>query len=153
MEYENFSRYNDNVFAAMSLLEKLNSIISSLPPFNKILDHPPIKLDDILNGYDRFFEDGLDSMAYSLGYVDEDFSNEYGYGEKDEYGNYFLRLNRFDLLPLEKSDLEDEDVADDLRELNRTISSFFRYLYQVCKCLLAGSADLQAVYLRLSSQQ
>ncbi|MDE7362644.1 MAG: hypothetical protein K2N38_12005 [Oscillospiraceae bacterium] len=125
MDYENFSRYNNNVFSAIGLLEDLNRSILSLPPFDKIIDHPPIKLDDILNGYDRFFEDGLNSMDYALSYVDEDFANEYGYGEKDEYGNYYLRLNRFDLHPLDKSDLEDEDVADDLRELNRTLSSFF----------------------------
>ncbi len=51
--------------------------------------------------------------------------NEYGYGEKDDYGNYLLRLTRFDLLPLDKDDLADEDIADDLRDLNNSIFSFF----------------------------
>ncbi len=51
--------------------------------------------------------------------------NEYGYGERDDYGNYSLRLNRFDLLPLDKKNLADEDFADDLRELNSSISAFF----------------------------
>ena len=125
MDHYVFSRYNDNVYAAMDLLEKINNIIFSLPPFNKTLDYSVIKLDDILNGYARFFEDGLDSMDYSLGRVDEDFINEYGYGEKDDYDHYFLRLSRFDLLPLGKDDLADEDVADDLRELNSSIDSFF----------------------------
>lgn len=125
MDYDNFSRYNDNVCAAMSLLEKINNIIFSLPPFDKTLGYSVIKLDDILNGYGSFFEDGLDPMDYSLGRVDEDFMNEYGYGEKDDIGNYFLRLNRFDLRPLKKEDLADEDIADDLRELNSSISSFF----------------------------
>ncbi len=125
MDYYDFSKYNDNVYAAMSLFEKLNDIILSLPPFNKILNLTIVKLDDIFNGYDRFFEDGLDLMDYALGYVDEDFFNEYGYGDKNNYGNYSLRLNRFDLLPLDKEDLADEDIADDLRELNGSISSFF----------------------------
>lgn len=125
MDHYDFSQYNDNVYAAMNLLDKLNDIIFSLPPFDKILNLPIIKLDDLLNGYDRFFEDGLDLMDYALGYVDEDFVNEYGYGEKDDYGNYSLRLNRFDLLPLDKKDLADEDIADDLRELNGSISAFF----------------------------
>ncbi len=67
MDHYDFSQYNDNVYAAMNLIEKLNDIISSLPPFDKILNLPIIKLDDILNGYDRFFEDGLDLMDYALG--------------------------------------------------------------------------------------
>ncbi len=125
MDHYIFSRYNDNVYAAMSVLENINRIIFSLPPFDKTLGYSVIKLDDILNGYDRFFEDGLGSMDYALGYVDEDFVNEYGYGEKDDIGNYFLRLNRFDLRPLKKDDLADEDIADDLRELNSSIDSFF----------------------------
>ncbi len=125
MDHYDFSRYNDNVYAAMSVLEDINRIIFSLPPFDRTLSYSVIKLDDILNGYDRFFGDGLDSMDYSLGRVDEDFVNEYGYGEKDDYDHYSLRLNRFDLLPLDKDDLADEDIADDLRELNGSIDSFF----------------------------
>lgn len=125
MDHYIFSRYNDNVYAAMSVLENINRIIFSLPPFDKTLGYSVIKLDDILNDYDRFFEDGLNSMDYALGYVDEDFVNEYGYGEKDDIGNYFLRLNKFDLRPLKKDDLADEDIADDLRELNGRIDSFF----------------------------
>lgn len=124
MDHYIFSRYNDNVRAAMSLFDELNNIIFSLPPYNKILDQSIIKLDDLLNSYDRFFEDGLSSMDYALGNVDEDFVNEYGYGEKDDYDNYLLRLTRFDLLPLDKDDLADEDIADDLRDLNSSISGF-----------------------------
>ncbi len=127
MDHYIFSRYNDNVCAAMSVLEDINRIIFSLPPFDRTLGYSVIKLDDILNGYDRFFEDGLDSMDYALGYVDEDFVNEYGYGEKDDYDHYFLRLSRFDLLPLDKDDLADEDVADDLRELKAVLILFSIY--------------------------
>ena len=35
MDHYDFSRYNDNVYAAMSLLEDKNQIIFSLPPFDK----------------------------------------------------------------------------------------------------------------------
>ena len=109
----------------MNLLEKLNDIISSLPPFDKILNPPIVKLDDILNRYDCFFEDGFSDIVSACYNIDEDFVNEYGYGEKDDNGNFFLRLTRFDLLPLDKKHLADEDVADDLRELNSSISAFF----------------------------
>lgn len=125
MDHEIFSRYNDIVRAAMNLLDEINNIIFSLPPFDKTPSYTTVKLDDILNKYAYFFENGLDSRGYSPNKVDEDFVNEYGYGEKDEYDNYSLRLNRFDLRPLKKDDLADEDTADDLRELNANISSFF----------------------------
>lgn len=125
MDHYIFSRYNDNVYAAMSMLDDINRIIFSLPPFDRTLGYSVIKLDDILNGYGSFFEDGLSSMDYSLGYIDEDFVNEYGYGEKDDYDHYSLRLSRFDLRPIKKDDLADEDIADDLRELNSSIDSFF----------------------------
>ncbi len=125
MDHYDFSQYNDNVYAAMNLVEKLNDIIFSLPPFDKIISLPIVKLDDILNGYDCFFENGLSHIVSACYNIDEDFVNEYGYGEKDDHGNYFLRLNRFDLLPLDKKDLVGEDIADDLRELNSSFSSFF----------------------------
>ncbi len=67
MDHYDFSQYNDNVYAAMNLVGRLNDVIFSLPPFDKILNLPIVKLDDILNGYDRFFEDGLDLMDYALG--------------------------------------------------------------------------------------
>ncbi len=73
MDYYDFSKYNDNVYAAMNLVEKFNEIIFSLPPFDKILNPPIVKLDDILNSHNQFFEDGLDLMDYTFGYVDEDF--------------------------------------------------------------------------------
>lgn len=125
MDYYDFSGYNNNVYSAMNLLEDLNQIISSLPPFDKILNYPLTKLDDILNSFDLFFEDGLQPTDYSYGVVDENYANKYGYGEKDDNGNYFLRLIRFDLRPLKESDLEDKYMGEELREVNRNISSFF----------------------------
>jgi len=125
MDHYDFSQYNDNVYAAMNLVEKLNDKISSLPPFDKILNLHIVKLDDILNGYDCFFEDGFSNIVSACYNINEDFVNGYGYGEKDDSGNYFLRLTRFDLRPLDKKDLADEYIVDDLRELNSSISAFF----------------------------
>ena len=125
MDYYNFSEYNKNVYSAMSVLEDINQIIPSLPPFDKIMNHPLTKLDDILNSFDLFFEDGLQPTDYSHGIGDENFTNEYGYGEKDDCENYFLRLIRFDLKPFKESDLEDKYMGGELREVNRNISSFF----------------------------
>ena len=125
MDYYDFSEYNKNVYSAMGLLEDLNQIVLSLPPFDKILKLPFTKLDDILNSFDLFFEDGLQPMDYSYGIVDKNFTNEYGYGEKDDDDHYFLRLIRFDLKSLKESDLEDKYMTDELREVNRNISSFF----------------------------
>ena len=124
MDYYDFSEYNKNVYSAIGLLDDLNQIVSSLPPFDKILKLPFTKLDDILNNFDLFFEDGLQPMDYSYGTVDENYTNEYGYGEKDDE-HYFLRLIKFDLKTLSESDLEDKYMADELREVNRNISSFF----------------------------
>lgn len=39
MDHYIFSRYDDNVRAAMNVLDELNSIIFSLPPFDKILNY------------------------------------------------------------------------------------------------------------------
>lgn len=59
MDHDVFSRYNDNVCAAMGMIEDIDRIIFSLPPFDKILNYSVIKLDDILNGYDRFLRTDL----------------------------------------------------------------------------------------------
>ena len=39
-------------------------------------------------------------MDYSYGTVDENYTNEYGYGEKDDDDHYFLQLIKFDLKSL-----------------------------------------------------
>ncbi len=38
MDYGYFKNYNKNVYSAIALTEELNSLIFSLPPFDKILD-------------------------------------------------------------------------------------------------------------------
>ena len=117
MDYDYFHNFNDNVHDAMSLIDKVNKMLRKLPPYNKILRYPIIGLDDFLNSHDYFFESGLNSSDR----IDEDYVSEYGTGERDENGNYFLRLHTFDLVTLD--DLEDY-MEDSLRELNSSISAF-----------------------------
>ena len=125
MDYQDYKNYNSTVYKAMSLAESLNKIMKKMPPYNKILGNQIVKLDDILNSYGYFFEDGLDYEDYAYGQFDEDTVNEYGVGEKDEAGNYSMRLYNFQLCPPEHIDMEDDDIRHSLHELNQTISGFF----------------------------
>ncbi len=125
MDYQDYKNYNSTVYKAMSLTENLNKIMKKLSPYNKILGNQIVNLDDILNSYGYFFEDGLDYEDYAYGQFDEDTVNEYGVGEKDEAGNYSMRLYNFQLCPPEHIDMEDDDIRHSLHELNQTISGFF----------------------------
>ena len=125
MDYQDYKNYNSTVYKAMSLAESLNKIMKKMPPYNKILGNQIVKLDDILNSYGYFFEDGLDYEDYAYGQFDEDTVNEYGVGEKDEAGNYSMRLYNFQLCPPEHIDMEDDNIRHSLHELNQTISGFF----------------------------
>ena len=117
MDYDHFHSYNRIVYDAMEMLDKVNKMLRKLPPYNKTLNGQIVRLDDILNSYDYFFEDGLSSSDR----IDEDYVSEYGAGEIDEMGHYRLRLHTFELLSLD--DLDD-DMEDSLRELNSSISAF-----------------------------
>ena len=55
MDYEDYIKYNSNVYQAMKYIDELNKFLKKLPPYNKILDEQIIKLDDILNGHSYFF--------------------------------------------------------------------------------------------------
>lgn len=77
-----------------------------------------------MNGYKYFFEDGMDYEDYTYGQFNEDTVNEYGMGEKDDIGNYSMRLYRFQLFPPEQIDMEDDDIRNLLNDLNKTISGF-----------------------------
>lgn len=124
MDYQFYKNYNSTVYKTMDLLDYLNNMIVNLPPYNKILGISIIKLDDILNGYKYFFEDGMDYDDYTYGQFNEDTVNEYGMGEKDDVGNYSMRLYKFQLFPPEQIDMEDDDIRHLLHDLNRTISGF-----------------------------
>lgn len=75
MDYENFERYNHNVYAAMEIFDRVNEWIVSLPPYDRILTRPPMRLDEILNRYSFIFETGLEGLGidYFDWYVVSDF--------------------------------------------------------------------------------
>ncbi len=125
MDYEDYINYNSNVYQAMRYIDELNNFLKKLPPYNKILGDRIVKLDDILNGYSYFFENGMKTEDYIYGQFNEDTVNEYGMGEKDDIGNYSMRLFKFQLQPPEHIDMEDDDIRHSLHELNQTISLFF----------------------------
>lgn len=127
MDYQDYINYNDTVYKSMSFTDSLNKILKKLPPYNKILSDQITRLDDILNIYSYFFEDGLDSDDYAYGQFNEDTVNEYGIGEKNDIGNYSIRLFKFQLSPPEHIDMEDDDTRHSLRELNHNISAFFDF--------------------------
>ena len=122
MDYEDYMNYNDTVYMSMRFTDDINRILKKLPPYNKILGEQITRLDDILNTYNYFFENGIDLNEY---YYDEDTATEYGMGEKDEYGNYTMRLFKFQLQPTERINMEDDDTRLSLQELNQAISEFF----------------------------
>lgn len=117
MDYDLFAGYSNTVRSAMTLLDSVNRMLRKLPPYNRISGGQLTGLDDILNGYDYFFKNGLEQSDS----IDEDYVNEYGEGERDGYGNYFLRLHTFELCPL---DHLNDDMTQSLRELNESVSAF-----------------------------
>lgn len=125
MDYQDYIDYNSNVYKAMKYVDELNKILRKLPPYDKILGNQVTRLDDILNGYSFFFEDGMMYDDYTFGRFNEDTVNEFGVGEKDEAGNYFIHLYKFQLSPPEHIDTENDDIRQSLHELNQAISVFF----------------------------
>ena len=101
MDYQDYINYNDTVYESMRFTDELNKMLKKLPPYNKILGDRIVKLDDILNGFSYFFEDGMTTEDYIYGQFNEDTVNEYGMGEKDDIGNYSMWLFKFQLQPPE----------------------------------------------------
>ena len=125
MDYQDYINYNDTVYESMRFTDELNKMLKKLPPYNKILGDQIIRIDDILNNYNYFFEDGMSTEDYTFGRFNEDTVNEYGMGEKDERGYYSIRLFKFQLQPPERIDMEDDDTRLSLHELNQAVSGFF----------------------------
>ena len=84
MDYELHSEYNANVYKAMSIVERIHDKLKKLPPYNKIIQPEYIKLDDLINQYDIFFEDDLDDNEE----ITWETSTKYGTGEiNDEWSS------------------------------------------------------------------
>lgn len=123
MDYEDYEHYNRNVYAAMQIFDRVNKWIVSLPPYDRILTRPLMRLDDILNRHSFIFKTGLEGLG--IDYFDWDVVSDFGTGEVDEDGKSRFRLHRF--CPCEPEEIRDfdEDLLAELREMNEDIGSFF----------------------------
>ncbi len=123
MDYEDYENYNDNVYAAMEILDRVNEWIVSLPPYDRILTRPLTQLEDILNRHNLIFKTGLEGLG--IDFFDWDVVSAFGTGEVYEDGNSRFCLHRF--CPCEPEDIRDfdEDLLEDLREMNEDVRSFF----------------------------
>lgn len=63
MDYEDYERYNRNVYAAMGILDLVNEWIVVLPPYDRIHTRPLMRLDDILNQHSFIFKTGLEGLS------------------------------------------------------------------------------------------
>lgn len=132
--YDFRKNYNRNVYDAMELMERINRILETIPPYNRILHFPLKTLSDLLDEHKFLFKDGFEYDEEDT-IITEDTLNEYGFGYKDEVGNYVMYINYFEL---EYDDLPDDiDILHSIRETNSDISSFFDgYISFIRSCLL-----------------
>ena len=79
MSYDNLKSYNRYVQRASNYFDFINSKLEKLPPYNRILKQPYETIQDVLNRYSVFFEDGFeDGIDYAdIGW---DTVNKYGSG-------------------------------------------------------------------------
>lgn len=123
MSYDSIENYNRNVYEAVGKFQKINNWLHHLPPYDKLLKLPFVTLDDVLNQHTFFFEDGLDPLDDY--YIDENTATEFGFGEKNELGNYCMRLHKF--VPVERGGIDDysHDTMESLKETNHDILKHF----------------------------
>lgn len=121
-DYELQSKYNSNVYEAMSIFEQIHSKLKLLQPYNKIIKPDYMRLDDLINKYAIFFKDGLDDCD---GEITWETSTEYGTGEVNDNGYGKLRLHTFCPDDTEEIKNYDKDMVELLFEFNSGIENFF----------------------------
>ena len=123
MDYQDYQNYNTNIYDVTKILDTINSWLMKLPPYKKILVQPIRRLEDIINKYSIFFEDGLE--YYEREHITWETVSEYGVGEIDEYGRGWIHLHKFE--PDEPEDIGkyDKELLYDLQDFNSEISKFF----------------------------
>ena len=123
MDYQDYQNYNSNVYDAVAILDQINTWLSKLPPYNKILSLPFKRIEDILNNYKMFFEDGLHYFQReNMGW---DVVSEYGVGEVDEEGFARFRLHKFELYDPEKIREFNKRDLEELQEFNFELETLF----------------------------
>ena len=121
-DFELQSKYNSNVYEAMSIFEQIHDKLKKLPPYNKIIKPDYTKLDDLINKYDVFFKDGLDDYDEEITW---ETSTKYGTGEINDKGHGILRLHTFCPDDLEEIRKYDKDMVELLLKFNSALSEFF----------------------------
>lgn len=121
MDYELHSQYNANVYKAMAIFEQINERLKTLPPYDKIISDY-YTLDDLLNRYDIFFEDGIDNYDEDITW---ETSTKYGTGEINNEGHGVLRLHTFCPEDIEEIKKYDKEMVELLFRFNSALSDFF----------------------------
>ena len=122
LDYELQSKYNSNVYEAISIFEHIHDKLKKLPPYNKIIKPDYMKLDDLINKYDDFFEDGLKDYDEEITW---ETSTKYGTGEITDSGYGRLRLHTFLPDNAEEINKYDKDMVELLVKFNSAIEYFF----------------------------
>lgn len=130
MDYELHSEYNSNVYRALSIFEQIHNLLNKLPPYNKIIKPDYRKLDDLINKYDIFFEDGLDDSDEEITW---ETSTKYGTGEINNNGHCVLRLHTF--CPVDLDDIKDyeKEMVEYLHEFHEDLTDFFNQYISLLK--------------------
>ncbi|MBE7040739.1 MAG: hypothetical protein E7400_02095 [Ruminococcaceae bacterium] len=132
MDYELHSEYNANVYKAMSIIERIHEKLKKFPPYNKIIKPDYMKLDDLINQYDLFFEDDLDDNEE----ITWETSTKYGTGEINDEGHGVLRLHTFCPDSLEHIRDYDKEWTEILYEFHDALNRYFNQyitLLESCK--------------------
>ncbi len=112
--------------------QRIDSWLAKLPPYNKILRFPRKPFNDLLNEHSIVFEDGIDYDNDEM--ITEDTVNEYGFGYKDDCGNYNIYINNFQLIEFEH--LDGKDFIQDVIDANEEIENYFNsYILFICSCI------------------
>ena len=63
MDYEMHSKYNTNVYRALSIFENIHAYLNKIPPYNKTIKPDYMTLDDLINKYMEEIDAILDVIA------------------------------------------------------------------------------------------
>jgi hypothetical protein len=123
MDFEEYTRYSDYVYAAIRIFTKLNALLEKLPPYNQIIHFPIKTLDDLLNEQTLFFYDGRDPNDDSP--ITWDTITSVGFGDQMDNGNFFIRRTSF--IPDDPEHMKeyDADMLQSLLEFNNDMIAFF----------------------------
>ncbi|MBQ2295431.1 MAG: hypothetical protein II258_08595 [Spirochaetales bacterium] len=122
MDYELHSNYNSNVYKAMSIIERIHNKLKNLPPYNKIIKPDYTKLDDLINKYDLFFEDGIEDYDEDITW---ETTTKYGTGEINDKGHGVLRLHTFCPNDLDEIKKYDKEWSEILYRFHDALNNYF----------------------------